>query len=49
MTFVDLVDDEGVSHLMQFNEEYGHVYVEENENNDNTQPSKNGQMEEQEV
>ena len=34
-TFVDLVDDEGVEHLIWFNEEYGHMYVEENENNDN--------------
>ena len=33
----------------KFNEEYSHVYIEENRNNDNTQPSMNGQMEEQEV
>ena len=48
-TFVDLVDNEGVDHLIQFNEEYGHVYIEEDSNNDNTEPTMNGQVEKQEV
>lgn len=48
-TFVDLVDDEGVEHLIRYNEQYCHVYVEESENNDNRAQQMNVQMEEQEV
>ena len=47
-TYVDLVDNEGVDHLIKFNEESGHVYIEEKGNNDNVQPPLNAEMQEEE-
>ena len=48
-TFVDLVDDERVEHLIRYNEEYDHVYIEEYGNNDSRLPRMNVEMEEQEM
>ena len=47
-TYVDFVDNEGVDHLIKFNEESGHVYIEEKGNNDNVQPPLNAEMQEEE-
>lgn len=48
-TYVELVDNEGVEHLIKFNEDYGHVYVEEDCHNAGIEGTTNDEREEEEV